>query len=954
MAAEYQRWIKVANDLGLGGDELRTFVKDRQEEAKAERTKVEEAEKETRKLEAEREARKLETEREARKLETEREAKKIENEREERKLETEREARKLETEREARKLEADTRKLEADTRKLEAERETKKLEQAERKFLAELEAKRISEEQESRRILAEQESRRILAEQESKRLETESLERVKLRELEIRLTIEKGNAERQNFLGQGDVRTEHRGTIRDVQMPLYDQSEDLDIYLNRFELTCSALKISKDLWVLALIKSLKGQALEVHERMRAEDAQDYDKLKIELLKRFRLTEGGYRKKFKGAVREKDETTVQFGDRLTRYLEKWLQMSGFKETYAGLKELIIRDQFFCKCDDETRCFIKQKGKLDLEDTLTQAQYFLESKDSVEREWLPGQRKDKGSFKDYKGVDRNNAMKPKEKPNEQKETRSFQPKGTYQNAWLMRNQNSDPNKTQPRRGCYICNSSEHKAYECKQRNGGKTVYTQAMRHISEERSEKKEEDDEMVEMSALEAGYSNAETKENDDSYADFIDIVKVNGKEIQALYDTGATKPALRRELVKKDQYTDKSVLCTFPNGVKERYPIAKVEVDGEHYKGMVEVMVMPNLLKDMILTPQQYIRPVKTKEVSTQDSSTNTVAEEKPETDDVEAADDSCSEDEEDEVPEVNVATYELRSKSKETRTRGVKPLKWPVLTEWNVTPAEVLKTQMEDKTLAKYWKMAREVASEPDGEKGRIQFEIKKGMLYRKHREILKDDVTMQLMVPEKLRSRVLHAAHESLMSAHQGIKKTQDKISAVFYWPSMLNDVKAHVINCDLCSDGLVKQGLTKAPLGHLPLVGEPFRSISVDIAGPIEPRSASGYRYILSIVDMATRFPEAIPLKPITAEEVAEELFKFYCRMGIPERIHTDRGSQFTSDLMSKVNRMLPIKHTFSSPYHAMGNGAVERLNGTIKMTLRKLIKEQPKEWDRFLVP
>src|SRR6218665_3154174 len=290
MAAEYQRWIKVANDLGLEGDELRTFVKDRQEEAKAERTKVEEAEKETRKLEAEREARKLETEREARKLETEREA------------------RKLETEREARKLEADT-------RKLEAERETKKLEleQAERKFVAELEAKRISEEQESRRILAEQESRRILAEQESKRLETESLERVKLRELEIRLTIEHGNAERQNFIGQGDVRTEHRGTIRDVQMPLYDQSENLDIYLNRFELTCSALKISKDLWVLALIKSLKGQALEVHERMRAEDAQDYDKLKIELLKRFRLTEGGYRKKFKGAVREKDETTVQFGD-----------------------------------------------------------------------------------------------------------------------------------------------------------------------------------------------------------------------------------------------------------------------------------------------------------------------------------------------------------------------------------------------------------------------------------------------------------------------------------------------------------------------------------------------------------------------------------------------------------------------------------------------------------------
>src|SRR6218665_482891 len=53
------------------------------------------------------------------------------------------------------------------------------------------------------------------------------------------------------------------------------------------------------------------------------------------------------------------------------------------------------------------------------------------------------------------------------------------------------------------------------------------------------------------------------------------------------------------------------------------------------------------------------------------------------------------------------------------------------------------------------------------------------------------------------------------------------------------------------------------------------------------------------------------------------------------------------------MADINKLLSIKHSFSSMYHAMGNGIVERLNGTIKMTLRKLISEQPKEWDRFLV-
>jgi len=151
------------------------------------------------------------------------------------------------------------------------------------------------------------------------------------------------------------------------------------------------------------------------------------------------------------------------------------------------------------------------------------------------------------------------------------------------------------------------------------------------------------------------------------------------------------------------------------------------------------------------------------------------------------------------------------------------------------------------------------------------------------------------------------------------------------------MLADVKNHVKNCDLCFKGMGRQGLAKAPLGHLSLVGEPFKGICVDIAGPIEPRWIRGFRYILSIIDMATRFPEAIPLKTITAE-VTEEWFKFYSRMGIPEKIHTDRGSQFTSGLMLDVNKLLSIEHSFLSPNHAMGNGIVERLNRTIKMTLR----------------
>lgn len=70
--------------------------------------------------------------------------------------------------------------------------------------------------------------------------------------------------------------------------------------------------------------------------MSAADAQDYEKLKEELLKRFRLTEDEYKRKFKGALREKDETATQFGELLMRYLHKWLQMSRFEEDCDGLR------------------------------------------------------------------------------------------------------------------------------------------------------------------------------------------------------------------------------------------------------------------------------------------------------------------------------------------------------------------------------------------------------------------------------------------------------------------------------------------------------------------------------------------------------------------------------------------------------------------------------------------
>ncbi len=56
-----------------------------------------------------------------------------------------------------------------------------------------------------------------------------------------------------------------------------------------------------------------------------------------------------------------------------------------------------------------------------------------------------------------------------------------------------------------------------------------------------------------------------------------------------------------------------------------------------------------------------------------------------------------------------------------------------------------------------------------------------------------------------------------------------------------------------------------------------------------------------YILTLVDYATRYPEAIALPSIETERVAEALVDMFSRLGIPEELLTDRGEQFTSDVM-----------------------------------------------------
>ena len=113
----------------------------------------------------------------------------------------------------------------------------------------------------------------------------------------------------------------------------------------------------------------------------------------------------------------------------------------------------------------------------------------------------------------------------------------------------------------------------------------------------------------------------------------------------------------------------------------------------------------------------------------------------------------------------------------------------------------------------------------------------------------------------------------HESAFSGQLGAKKTEVRILSNFFLPGLCQDVIRFCCSCDVCQRSIKKGIVKKEPIGSMPLMDTPFKRVVVDIVGLIASQSEVGHPYILTLVYYATRYPEAVPLKKITTEAVAE---------------------------------------------------------------------------------
>ena len=182
----------------------------------------------------------------------------------------------------------------------------------------------------------------------------------------------------------------------------------------------------------------------------------------------------------------------------------------------------------------------------------------------------------------------------------------------------------------------------------------------------------------------------------------------------------------------------------------------------------------------------------------------------------------------------------------------------------------------------------------------------------------------------------------------SHPSVRATKKLVGDKFVWHGMSKDMTAWAQRCLQCQRNKVHKG-THPPLGHFPVPLQRFSHVNVDLVGPLPV--SEGCKHLLTIIDRTTRWPEAIPLKGTTAEEVADAFISnWVARYGIPKHITTDRGVQFTSKLWKDLNAALGTQTHFTTAYHAAANGMIERFHRPLKAALK--CRLQTPSWTKQL--
>ena len=195
---------------------------------------------------------------------------------------------------------------------------------------------------------------------------------------------------------------------------------------------------------------------------------------------------------------------------------------------------------------------------------------------------------------------------------------------------------------------------------------------------------------------------------------------------------------------------------------------------------------------------------------------------------------------------------------------------------------------------------------------------------------------------------SKSLEEIHAQL--CHPGVTRLLHFVKAKNL-PFSTQDVRDVCSNCRICAE--LKPKFYQSQNSKLVKATRPMERLSIDFKGPLP--SSSRNKYFLTVVDEYSRFPFAIPCPNVATETVIKCLEVLFSLCGMPEFIHSDRGSYFMSEELINYLRSRGIASSRSTPYHPTGNSQVERYNGIVWKSVRLAltsVKLPVEQWERVL--
>jgi len=238
---------------------------------------------------------------------------------------------------------------------------------------------------------------------------------------------------------------------------------------------------------------------------------------------------------------------------------------------------------------------------------------------------------------------------------------------------------------------------------------------------------------------------------------------------------------------------------------------------------------------------------------------------------------------------------------------------------EWIV---DLLKTHKTFKpTLTKF-----ENTTQQDFYKEYDNFYVAEGQLYRKEADKTEGDI-LQRVIPADEVEKAIQVVHGAKYTGHFGKKKTYMLLRGRIYRPKLRSLVNQYVKTCDVCQK--IKSGNKpmKAML-HPIWTNRVNETIATDFAGPF-PITDRKNKYIMVITDLYGKVlaVHAMPNKEtITAARVLVD--EWFCRYGIPDRILSDKGKEYTSQLWDALCEMLDVERLTTTPGHPEGDGQAEK--------------------------